>query len=579
MTLDRAVTGLLLAVLALLPPSAVDAREYVVQERDTLWSIAQRELGNGARWSELAERNNIADPAGLRSGAILYLPDDGDAPARQSDRSPEQQASVAPASADATPLSAGTPSAERDPPFVAPTLPSSPSSTLPTTTFSPDLSWSSSLLPQLAASRDASTPELTSPLTLDRVLALALTHSPAVMEARANLRSTAAAIDVERAAALPQLTASGEARRLETIRSTSGGVLLNENTYGGSVSLTQNLFSFGRISSALRAARAGEAAQVAALVEAEFEARHRAETAFLALLVASEKVGVAEQGVQAAQELARDARIREREGAGTRFDVMRAESELAAATARLSTSRSNLLKSRESLIVAMGLSAGTPLGELAPPPRPRTPIPADAAVRLAMTERPNLAVLAHELAASRHRVEGERAEGRPEAEAFATGSYTRHDVISRPSPFRDNDASSAVAGVRVSVPIFDGGRVRASVRQEEESVRASEAELRSERLEAEREVRAIYFDLSAAAEALASRRASVAASREALRMAEISFREGIVTALDVIQATLAFTVAREAELDAEFAYRVGLANLVRATGTPAVLQPESEARP
>ena len=45
-----------------------------VQAGESLWSIAQRELGDGNRWQEIAEANQIKNPRALQVGAQLNLP-------------------------------------------------------------------------------------------------------------------------------------------------------------------------------------------------------------------------------------------------------------------------------------------------------------------------------------------------------------------------------------------------------------------------------------------------------------------------------------------------------------------------
>ncbi|MGP4030104.1 BTAD domain-containing putative transcriptional regulator [Actinomadura sp. 3N407] len=48
---------------------------HTVHKGDTLWGIAERSLGDGQRWHEIAALNHISDPRALASGSILMLPD------------------------------------------------------------------------------------------------------------------------------------------------------------------------------------------------------------------------------------------------------------------------------------------------------------------------------------------------------------------------------------------------------------------------------------------------------------------------------------------------------------------------
>lgn len=56
------------------PGKAAGGSSYTVRPGDTLWAIAQRLLGDGARYPELAKLNNLKDPSSLVSGQVLRLP-------------------------------------------------------------------------------------------------------------------------------------------------------------------------------------------------------------------------------------------------------------------------------------------------------------------------------------------------------------------------------------------------------------------------------------------------------------------------------------------------------------------------
>jgi len=54
----------------------VSTKEYIIQKGDTLWKIAQKELGSGYRWKYLYELNKekIKNPNKLKAGAKLIIP-------------------------------------------------------------------------------------------------------------------------------------------------------------------------------------------------------------------------------------------------------------------------------------------------------------------------------------------------------------------------------------------------------------------------------------------------------------------------------------------------------------------------
>lgn len=52
----------------------IDDDTYTVEKGDNLWDIAVRAYGDGYRWTEIAQVNNLANPNIIHAGNILVLP-------------------------------------------------------------------------------------------------------------------------------------------------------------------------------------------------------------------------------------------------------------------------------------------------------------------------------------------------------------------------------------------------------------------------------------------------------------------------------------------------------------------------
>lgn len=61
-------------VMSISASAVAETRTHTVQEGETLWRIAEYELGSGDRWSEIAELNFIDAPNDLKKGRVLLLP-------------------------------------------------------------------------------------------------------------------------------------------------------------------------------------------------------------------------------------------------------------------------------------------------------------------------------------------------------------------------------------------------------------------------------------------------------------------------------------------------------------------------
>lgn len=65
--------------------------EYVVQEGDTLASIAEEKLGSRDQWQEIARANNIENPEDLQVGKRLKIPSQGQGQSQQQGMDREEQ--------------------------------------------------------------------------------------------------------------------------------------------------------------------------------------------------------------------------------------------------------------------------------------------------------------------------------------------------------------------------------------------------------------------------------------------------------------------------------------------------------
>lgn len=57
-----------------LAPAQPVSRTYTIRKGDTLWSIAQREYGDGQKWKDISAANPSADPKKLAVGQQITLP-------------------------------------------------------------------------------------------------------------------------------------------------------------------------------------------------------------------------------------------------------------------------------------------------------------------------------------------------------------------------------------------------------------------------------------------------------------------------------------------------------------------------
>lgn len=313
----------------------------------------------------------------------------------------------------------------------------------------------------------------------------------------------------------------------------------------------QSLPPFG-----IRAAlsRAGVSATAAA--EAESQARlwmlrSEAASAVARLTAGQDRQQAAESYVKEVERLIDVLRVREREGEGSRFDRLRAEQELHDARQAVTAAAVAVAEARS--VVAAMLPPGTTLGRVAGATSREAAPPIDDLAARAMNTRAELRAL-------------ERALSRADAEAQAA----RKARLPAPALFgglkRAAEGSvherGVVLGVSVSLPLFDAG-AREAARWSAERTRVEQ-----DRIALAQQVRA---EIAGASDVLALRRAAAAGDQEGpadelMRIAEVAYREGDASILELLDALRTAARARTRSVEIRLHVRLAQVALERAVG-------------
>jgi outer membrane protein TolC len=131
--------------------------------------------------------------------------------------------------------------------------------------------------------------------------------------------------------------------------------------------------------------------------------------------------------------------------------------------------------------------------------------------------------------------------------------------------FGNSHGTFSVAG-RLSIPIFQGGKVHSDVLQADATLRQNRAQLENLRGQIEYEVRTAMLDLAAADEQVQVARSSVDLAEQTLTQAHDRFSAGVTDNLEVIQAQESVASAHESYISSLYAHNLAKIELVRAMG-------------
>jgi outer membrane protein TolC len=122
-----------------------------------------------------------------------------------------------------------------------------------------------------------------------------------------------------------------------------------------------------------------------------------------------------------------------------------------------------------------------------------------------------------------------------------------------------------VAGT-LTVPIFQGGKVRADTLEAEATLRQARARLEDLRGQIDNDVRTVLLDLNAAADQVQVARSTVELAEQTLAQAQDRFAAGVSDNLEVVQAQESVASAHEAYISSLYAHNLAKVELARALG-------------
>lgn len=387
------------------------------------------------------------------------------------------------------------------------------------------------LLLTTSAALAVSTPALADDLR--EALVAAYNTNPTLQGARATQRATDEGVPLARARALPSL--SGQANYTRFLRQNPLSFVLLDSSKSVDVSLGLPVYSGGAVKNAIRAAKTRVEAGQEDLRATESGVFAQVVAAYMDVIRDSAIVGLSRNNVEVLDVNFKATGDRYEIGDLTRTDVAQSDSRLALARGDLRNAEVNLIASRERYIQIVGKA---PVDLAPPPPLPGLPATPDEAVNFALENNPDLLAARERSKAAGYDVKIAGAAKLPTVSLSSQGSYqdTAGTLAGAGGGSFKQRATTAQAGVSVSIPLFQGGAPAAQTRQ----AQARESATLEQEIAVEREViasvRSSYASWSAANEIIAMNQTAVDAAALSLEGVRAENTVGNRTILNILDA-------------------------------------------
>ncbi|EJF77136.1 TolC family type I secretion outer membrane protein [Candidatus Bartonella washoeensis Sb944nv] len=357
--------------------------------------------------------------------------------------------------------------------------------------------------------------------TLMDAFAKAYVYNAKLNSERAAVRISGDDVVIARSGLLPQIEGVGSYGRNKSIAgpyNTSGslGIRLNQRLFDGFI--TQNIFFSAQVK--LQAQREY-------LRNAEQNMFLDTVKAYADLYQARRIADLRRENLAALEEQVRSNKAKLDVGEGGRVDFAQAQAARSVAVSELSLARADV-KSAEAVYRQI---VGSDPEKLK---RPRLagglPVNLNAAYQISVALHPAILYAKYLVDASFYNVKAKEGALLPKIDFSASASYNR--IYSGPG----EDGVSKSIGLSLSVPIFEGGRTSAQIRQSKEQLGQAHLQLDLAHSNTRQALTSVWFQLEGA-------RSSVVAYRDSVRAAEIALkgrvqenRVGQATTLDVLNS-------------------------------------------
>jgi len=408
-------------------------------------------------------------------------------------------------------------------------------------------------------------------LSVQDSVKVAVRNNPLVLIAREEGSVARGRLTEARSATLPDVMASGRYTWLERVPSaTFEGrtfTLGQQGQYLTTVDVSETLFSGGRISAGIRAAKFYRALAEEQLRGTQQAIAFSAEKAYYDVLLKTEFLVVSQDALRLAESHQSDVEKRHAQELVSDYDLLRAKIEVSNTRAQAIQARNALHLAQTAFLKVLALPLTTEFvltDKLVYEPAAAK---MEESLAVALANRPDLKQADVNIAMQKESIRIAAAGLYPTLAAVGTWEGGNASRFSFGGTGWDQ---GWYLGVMMSVPVFEGMETKGKLIQERARLRQYELQKRDSLQSAEMEVKQAILSLEDATEFVESQRENVRQAEEGLRLATVRYANDMATQLDVLDARLALTQARNNYAQATYSHMLARLSLKKAMGVTPV---------
>ncbi len=427
------------------------------------------------------------------------------------------------------------------------------------------------LLPLLAAvpARSAPAGEDSQPgrLTLEKAYETALKKNDLVEVSRSRLEQERQDIAIATSNLYPRVSAEAgfTRQKVSDISSKAGSERLDvfdtpRDYKTLTLKLEQHIYQFGKVWTGRSIAKKYFNSSKFRHIRRVKEILFNVSTRYYEALLGRRSIEIAENSLKRAREQLDQAEARFEVGILTKTDVLRARVQTAESREQLERAKNQYEIALENLALELGIDSVP--GSLAEPPeREFSSAGVPELFQTALEHRQDYRRAKEQVQLASDRVYFEQADYFPNLSL--EGTYIRTDE----EGLFYGELEDWHATLKLSYPLFTGWKTSAEVDKAKSGLMEAEAALKRLKSEIRNQVRSVYLDIQTQKKVIQQLEEQVRAARRNYRQVTAQFEQGVVTAVDQIDAFTALNEAENRLAQAYYSYQLDQIRLKLAMGT------------
>jgi multidrug efflux system outer membrane protein len=395
---------------------------------------------------------------------------------------------------------------------------------------------------------------------LDRLMGLAMSDSPDVKIAIERVRQAEAAVQSAGSSLFPSLGLSGSTGSRRTGSPSQPDSSISHSTNVG-LNVSYEVDLWGRVSAGVRGAEASLDGSRFDLETARLTLTSGIANGYFQYIGLLERLDIARQNLALAERLMTIVEVRWRNGAASALDISRQQTTVLTQRAALRPLEAQAMQARHALAVLAGRAPEGFAVTREEVLRLAVPQPSAGLPGTLLTRRPDLARAEATLRGADANVEQARAALLPTLQLSGGGSLATNALLSLADPTRGLSLTGSLAQ-----SLFDGGRLRSQVDNNEAQRQQALEGYRKAVLQALREVEDALVNAGRQSDQELAQTAIRDESQRSLTLAERRYRAGSDGLSDVLDAQRSFYGAQDQLAQTRLARLTAAVDLIKSLG-------------